>query len=594
MTELPRSAVGYTLAVCAFLASSTLLQAHPPGTAPNVLMIYLEDTNLDLGTYGHPIVQTPNMDRIAAAGMKFNTVYCPSAICNASRVSTMTGQRPSTTGIEQNSQTFHADQMNGVPILPKQFRDNGYFVVGSGKIFHSSYYEPGSWDESSNHSHDQWITYPQNPDPGGDSNLVYWGPYLNGPTGSLGKMRDTKHTDAIIDFLQNPTEPFFAAVGYHAPHEPLIYPERFDSLYDPVADVPALPPEESTGWQTGLDPSAYSSFNYLDPAWNSDPDQGRQMETVAYWRTITYIDDEIGRLLDELVATGLDATTIVVLFSDHGWSNGHHARFGKRTLFDVSARVPLLISVPGMLTAGQSCGQPVELIDVYPTFMDLCNLPMPSGLEGDSLSGLLQNPLASHPPAFPMTHRSNIGTVFGVRTDQYKFVWWSNELHQFYDLQADPLEYSNLFGNPTYDSLVIQHMGLLSDEGLVSCPAGWSHYGTGLAGTLGIPLLTPQSDPILGQPLQIDLSNSLGASTVGLLFVGFQQASLPAFGGTVHLVPQINVTVPVPVTGLPLSFTVPFNLSNCGFPVYMQALESDPAAPAGLSMTPGLELILGA
>jgi uncharacterized sulfatase len=576
--------------------SATLSAAQSPATGnpPNVLLIYLEDTNIDLGTYGHPVVQTPGMDQLAAQGMKFNLAYCPSAVCNPSRVSTMTGLYPSTTGIEGNQHTFHADQSNGVFTLPKQFRNHGYHVIGAGKIFHSAYVEPGSWDQySANHGHDQWISYPQNPDPAGGSGVVYWGPYLNGPDGSFGQMREEKYTDFLIDAFSTVTEPFFAAIGYQASHNPMIYPELFDSLYDPLVGVPPAPAGEATNWQANLDPAAYTSASYLDPAWDSDPEMGRRLSTAAYWRTITYVDRQVQRLLNALAASPLASNTIIVLLSDHGWSTGEHARYGKTTLFERSARIPFLISVPGLATHGMSCDRPVSTLDLYPTLMELTGITPPAGLEGNSLVPLLQDPTASFGPVFSQTFRSNLDTIPAVRTDQFKFVHWPSDLHQLYDLNADPGEYVNLYGDPAYESEAQAHLALLVQAGFVDCAASWSHYGAGLAGTLGVPVLMPQVNPILGQPFQFDLSNSLGLATSGMLFVGFQQAALPAFGGTVHMIPQSTIPVHVPAAGLPIQFTIPFNPANCGLSVLFQGIEADPGAPESISMSQGLDLILG-
>jgi hypothetical protein len=319
---------------------------------------------------------------------------------------------------------------------------------------------------------------------------------------------------------------------------------------------------------------------------------GRRHATAAYWSTLSYMDHEVGRLLDGLEANQLEDDTIVLFLSDHGWSNGHHGRYGKGALFDWSSRVPLLVAAPGVTDSGTTCSQTVELIDVYPTVMELCGLATPTGVEGQSLVPLLQNPGAAFKPAFPMMYRAAFRST-AVVTGQYKFIHWESGLHQLYDLQADPLEYVNLFGDPSYDAVVLAHLTLLQQEGLLNSAATWSQYGTGLAGTLGVPQLLAQGNPVVGQTLSLDLTNSLGTSTVGLLFAGLSQTSLPAFGGTVLVQPLLTATFPVPAAGLALPVAVPADVSLLNLPVYFQALQADLGAPANISLSPGLQLTLG-
>ena len=225
-----------------------------------------------------------------------------------SRVGTLFGLRASTSGIVGNNQVHELPQLLGVNLLPLELKNHGFWTAGAGKIAHEAFFEPSSWDESFDVGHDQWVTFPQNPDPSGGNNVIYWGPFMNGPTGQLGKMRDTKRTDWSVEALGRLPQPFFLAVGLTAPHNPMIYPEPLCTLYDPAVDVPPLPPGESSGWENSVDPGAYSSSSYLDPTWTGTADEARRECTAAYWRTINHIDEEVGRLIDAVDSNGLAET----------------------------------------------------------------------------------------------------------------------------------------------------------------------------------------------------------------------------------------------------------------------------------------------
>jgi arylsulfatase A-like enzyme len=586
------------------IATSRALAQNAGATPPNVLFIMVDDLNMDLGTYGHPVVQTPNIDRIAASGMRFDGAVCPSPVCNPSRVSIMTGMRPFTTGIRQNQDAFLTNTIANVPTLPFKFKSDGYFTGGAGKVFHLSYVEPSSWDDyqvsNSGTCNDPWVVVPPHPVPADGWKTVYWGPFENGPDGSLGDMCDTKVTDSTLTMMDPLTEPFFVVAGYVGPHLPLIYPEAYGGLYDPASDVAPLPQGETQGWQDSLHLNTYSSPQYLDPAYDSQPQVGRREATVAYWRTITYVDSEVGRLLDHLESTGLDQNTVVVFLSDHGWSNGLHRSHTKFRLFEASVRVPLLISVPGQSTAGQSCSQPVELIDVYPTLVELCGLTEPAAVEGQSLVPLLADPSTPHKPAafscrsggWPDTPNNDEGVV--VHTGQKKFVHWAPfDNHQFYDLSTDPGEYVNLHGDPAHKADVEMHWQLLIDEGLLNCDSFWTTYGTGLAGTLGVPTMTLGSPPLLGQPIEVTITNSLGAPTVALHMLGAAATSIPQWGGTLLVQPVIFKVFNVPADGLSIATSLTDERRHCGRSIYMQVLEVDPGAPQGYSLTPGVHMIPG-
>jgi uncharacterized sulfatase len=554
---------------------------------------------MDLSVYGHPSVQTPNLDRLAARGTVFDNAYCPAALCNPSRVSLMTGQRPPTTGVLNNA-TFTGNTLNGVPTLPFHFRNQGYAVAGAGKVFHQNYVEPSTWDVylamDPDFCNDPWIAQPTNPVPQDSWRPLYWGPFQNGPDGSLGTMCDTKSTDAALGLMGTLQEPFFLAVGLVATHNPFTYPEALDTLYDPLIDVPPLPPEESGSWRDSVPPMAYFTEHYMDPAYQNDPEGGRRELTAAYWRCVTYLDSEVGRLLDELELLGLEQNTIVVFVSDHGFSLGQHGYFGKWTLYDESARSPLIVAAPGRAGHGTHCLQPAEQIDLYPMLMELCSLSIPQGLEGQSLVPLLDDPQAPFKPAaFSYRLVASTGeSAYLSRTQDAKFVYWEQtRMHQFYDLTDDPGEYINRHGVAGYRAQGMATWRHLIDAGLLTCDASWQNYGSGLAGTQSMPTLALSDLPLVGTAIQMEVSNSLGSSTLGIRIYGLNSASIPAFGGTLLVEPQFLVSHMIPATGFNLQLPIPNNLNFCGVPIYTQFLQIDSGAVAGVSLTPGLEMIVG-
>jgi uncharacterized sulfatase len=581
--------------------------AHPAaGTnPPNVLVILVDDLNLDLGTYGHPMVQTPNIDRIAATGMRFDLAVCNSPVCNPSRVSMMTGTRPSSNGVRENDDSFLGNTLMGVPTLPFKFKTDGYQTGGAGKIFHLSHVEPNSWDDyqvsNSGTCNDPWVTVPPHPVPADTWKTVYWGPFENGPDGSLGTMCDTKVTDAIIGMMDALTGPFFLVAGYVAPHVPFVFPESYEGMFDPNVDVDPAPAGESSGWQNGMHPRIYESPQYLDPAYAAQPAIGRREATVAYWQAISYLDDEVGRLLDHLETKGLDQNTVVVFVSDHGWSLGLHQKHTKFRLFEHSLRVPLIVSAPGQANAGASCAQPVELIDVYPTLMEACGLTIPANVEGQSLMPLIADPVTPQRSAafseryggFPGCPTTDEGFV--VHTGTHKLVHWTPlDTHQFYDLTTDPGEYVNQFDNSAYDAQLQACWQMLIDEGLLNCDSFWTVYGTGTSGTLGIPSLTLGNMPVVGQAVDLILTSSTGAPSFALHITGLAQAATPLWGGSVLLTPMFYKLFPLPAAGITLSGGIPDDRRLCGLDIFMQVVQLDAAGPGGFTLTPGLHMIAGA
>ena len=595
---LPRRLCCLAALVGSFLAVPALAQGP---SQPNVLFFYIEDLNYDLGAFGHPVVQTPNLDALAQRGVRFRDAYCPSPLCGPSRLATLLGMRASTTQMLQNiGFEMQATQFQGVSILPKLFRDAGWRTCGIGKIFHQHQIHIDTWDFYSSPLRDPGIAFPAHPAPQHGWRTIYGGPFMNGPTGQLGRMEDTKFSDHAMQMISTMQTPWFLAVGYLAPHVPYVYPEAFDALYDPAVDVPPLPPEEATGdWKNSVAPEMWHSDAYVDPAWGATPDEQRRQATVHYWRTITFIDHEIGRVLAHLAAAGRQNDTIVVVLGDHGYSMGQHSRFGKLSPYESDVKSPMIVSVPWETGgAGQVCAQPVEHIDVYATLADYCGIPAPSGLDGDSLRPQLQNPSQPTDAVYSLaTADWESRWLRVVRTDRYKLVYHDRgtqaQRHMFFDLQADPGEYVNLYTDPGYAAQIATHEQLLVSEGILQ--AGWCNYMNGRAGELGVPSLTLSAPPVIGTTFDILIGNSSSSPTMSFLGFGWSANNIegPSVAGGPLLVTTFAVFGDfIPAGTYARSLSVPNHPVFVGATLRAQVAELDAAAAFGISWSRGLRMFL--
>ncbi|MBX6314128.1 MAG: sulfatase [Isosphaeraceae bacterium] len=458
-------------ALTALVAPSGAAEA---GTAaakrPNVLLLISDDMRTDLGCYGNPLVKTPNLDALAAKGVRFERAYVQYPLCNPSRSSMLTGRYPTTTGVMDN-RSFFGDFHPEFVSLPKYFKANGYATLRSGKIFHEGIDDTDAWTEGGEprlarpapadaqaKPKVQEKAKAAAPDPArtleqrrrSDRIIVLDGDGESHP--------DYKAADRAIDYLRRyakKDEPFFLACGFVKPHAPPSAPRKFFDLYDP-AKIP-LPPD------FGPEPKAPEGFpkaSILIP--NIDlfvereatPEAAREM-IRAYWASISWADWNVGRVLAELDRLGLRDDTIIVFWGDHGYHLGEKGKWSKhRSLFEVVAHVPLIIAAPGAQGNGRSCPRLVESIDIYPTLVELCGLSKPEGLEGRSLVPLLEDPRAAwdHPA---LTFMGNANRLLGlaVRTDRYRYAEYFDPEKggvMLFDEEADPHEMKNLADDPKY------------------------------------------------------------------------------------------------------------------------------------------------
>jgi iduronate 2-sulfatase len=412
----------------------------------NVLFIAIDDLNNDLGCYGNTFVKTPNIDRLAKRGVKFNRAYTQFPLCSPSRSSLLTGMRPDVTKIYE-LQTHFRKNLPDVVTLPQLFKNNKYYSARVGKIFHygvpgqigtDGLDDPISWDHKVNpkgrDKTEESLIKNLTPDRGLGSALSW-----RASEGTDDEQTDGMIANEAIKILtEKKANPFFLAVGFFRPHTPYVAPKKYFDLY-PVDKVP-LPKEIAND----LDDVPEAALFTKPSHWGLSVDE-RKEALRGYYATISFMDAQVGKVLDALDKLKLTDKTIIVLWSDHGYNVGQHGQWMKQSLFENSARVPLIVSVPGG-TKGKSSGRTVELLDIYPTLAELCGLSPAHKLQGTSLVPLLKDPNSIwEKAAYTQVRR---GQIFGrsVRTERFRYTEWDEGKAgvELYDHQKDPDEFTNL------------------------------------------------------------------------------------------------------------------------------------------------------
>ncbi|MGJ8698108.1 MAG: sulfatase [Verrucomicrobiaceae bacterium] len=491
---------------------------------PNVLFIAIDDLRPELGCYGSEIAVTPNIDRLASRGLLFTRAYCQQAICSPSRASIMTGTRPDTNGVIENY-TYFRDANPDIITLPQHFRSHGYETVNMGKIYHGRY----------NDAEKSWSRPPANklvktrPIPGGyglpenqkiqrDNRAALTKKYgkdkvggltSSGPAFEGADVPDHSFVDghsarlAIATLNQHlsakPEQPLFMALGFSKPHLHFIAPKKYWDLYDPEkVPVAAHPDPPKDGAATGLHASFELRVRHGIP---KTGDMGPELSRTlmhAYLACASYVDAQIGMVLDELDRSGQRDNTIIMLWGDHGWHLGDMGIWGKATNYEIATRVPFIVQAPGMSNGvGRKSDSLVELLDMYPTLCDLAGIPIPDHLEGKSLRPILENPesevkdfaLSQYPnpalrewaanPLAPAMRETFFGPLisevegriieqmgdrwdrdlfenhlmgYSLRTDRHRFIEWRDYRDlskpaiytELYDHEEDPAETVNI------------------------------------------------------------------------------------------------------------------------------------------------------
>jgi iduronate 2-sulfatase len=432
----------------------------------NVLFIAVDDLASSLGCYGHPLVKSPNIDRLAARGVRFDRAYCQLPLCNPSRASVLTGMRPDAVGVYDLDRHFR-DQVPAVVSLPQLFKQNGWFAARVGKLYH--YDVPNGIGTDGLDDQASWnvVVNPKGRDVLDEAKIINPTP-AKPVSAALSWLRaegsDEEQTDGMIAtqaiklLEQQRDKPFFLGVGFFRPHTPFVAPKKYFDLY-PLAQVrlPKAPADDRADI-----PKAAFAHNCPIPNYGLPEDTCREA-LQAYYACVSFIDAQIGRLLEALDRLQLADKTIVVLWSDHGYHLGeHNGIWQKRCLFEESTRAPLIICAPRAPGNGKSSPQVVEFIDMYPTVADLCGLPVPKTAVGRSLRPLLDNPdRAWNGVAFSQVLRPGDGhPVMGrtVRTDRWRYTEWAEGQSgvELYDHQQDPAEFVNLAADPKYKSVISQ------------------------------------------------------------------------------------------------------------------------------------------
>ena len=521
-----------------FLLSLVVCAAHA-ADKPNVLFIAVDDLRPELGCYGSPIAISPNLDVLAKGGLLFNRAYCQQAICRPSRASLMTGARPETTGLFHNYVSLRELQPD-ILTLPQHFIANGYEAAYCGKIFHQ-----GDTDEGTSWSRDpvKWVKglkkptstflLPENQKIQADDRAAMFAKYgeaarrglASGPAYESADVPDHAYLDGyntqiaiatMKEMVSNSDKPFFLGMGYKLPHLNWCAPKKYWDLYDP-SKIPMA--TEVDAPENGAAMGLHASFELRTRAGipKSGPLAPELSRTLkhAYLASVSYVDAQIGLLVEALEVSGVRDNTIIIVWGDHGWHLGDMGVWGKATNYEIATRVPLMIRAPKMKARGNRSDALVELVDIYPTLCELAGVPVPEHVEGHSFAPLLDKPdqpwkkaaISQYPnpalrewaanPLSPEMRETWFGPLireveeriirqqgarwnrelfeqhlmgYTMRTDRYRLVVWRDHRHlkaepvwvELYDHQSDPNETTNVASvNPELVSKLTRQL----DEG---------------------------------------------------------------------------------------------------------------------------------
>jgi iduronate 2-sulfatase len=452
---------------------------------PNVLLITIDDLRPELGCYGVGAIHSPNIDRLAIRGTVFERAYCAQGVCNPSRVSILTGLRPDSHHVSDNETHFRRF-LPSILTLPQAFMKNGYLSACLGKVFHGTLPDPPSWNRFAAPPEDTplYMSSATRARQAKREDIArkqgysqsWINAYLRGPAVESSETADRVHwdgalADLAVAMLRNlkDGQPFFLGVGFTKPHLPYVAPKRYWDLYNREAIM--LAPNRSL--PRGAPPFAVNNMTELashegfvcvkNPTEGGIDDESARLLKHGYYACVSFVDAQVGRVLDALDAQGLRDNTIVVLLGDNGYKLGEHGSWGKMTNYEVDVRAPLVISVPGQRHPGTPVSALVEMVDLYPTLCDLAGIEPPHPIEGTSMAPLIEDPgRAWKTAAFSQYARGFTNRFMGraLRTDRYRLVEWRDLIDgplvavELYDHAADPGEDVNIAGDPANRDLV--------------------------------------------------------------------------------------------------------------------------------------------
>lgn len=424
----------------------------------NVLLILVDDLNDWIGVLGgHPQAKTPNIDRLAQRGVLFTNAYCQAPVCNPSRASIMTSLYPSTSGIYfLNPDIQESSVASKNIVMPKRFQQEGYNVFAAGKIFHNRENETlipnyaGQFGGFGPMPNQKISTYPGHP-------LWDWGIYPEEDS----QMPDYKIASwAEKKLSENQEQPFWMGVGFYRPHVPQFAPQKWFDLY-PLETLQL--PKTITDDLNDISPYGIdiSRLKHVTPTfeWVTENEAWKPL-VQSYLACVSFVDEQIGRVLTALDNGDYGKNTYVVLISDHGFDLGEKDRFGKRSLWENGTRVPMIIMGPG-IPEGKVINKPVQLLDIYPTLLELSNLKADHKHEGNSLVPLLRNMEAE----WPHFARSCFGPGnYAIMSERYHFIQYNDGSEEFYDHNNDPEEWHNAIDNKAYANIIEKHRAQLPQK----------------------------------------------------------------------------------------------------------------------------------
>ena len=463
---------------------------------PNVLFIIADDLNVFLGCYGDPTAKTPNLDKLAARGVRFEKAYCTFPLCGPSRNSMLTGLYPNSNGILANAQIFRQTVPERVS-LPQAFRQQGYFAARVGKLYHynvpasigtEGHDDPASWELQLNPAGvDRTEEEPRifSLRPGSFGGTLSW--YAS-------PKPDEDHTDGRIAAdaewvlercAKHKERPFFLAVGFFRPHTPYVAPKKPYYDFYPHEKMRIVPNIKED--QTDIPAAGLASYKTEQ---DKLTDELRRSALQAYYASISFMDTQLGHVIGALDRLGLSENTIIVFTSDHGYHTGEHGLWQKQSLFEESARVPLLIVTPDGNSKNTVAKSPVSHIDLFPTLMELARLKAPEGLQGQNLSPMLADPKTQgrgwslsqvvrgggfkrFGASAAVGDNGNRFFGYSLRTERWRYTEWDEgkQGSELYDHDKDPNELVNLVGNPEHAALVSNLQRKIRDAAKASFPA---------------------------------------------------------------------------------------------------------------------------
>jgi uncharacterized sulfatase len=411
----------------------------------NIVFIVVDDLNTTLGCYGHPVVKTPNIDNLAERGVRFNHAYCNYAVCGPSRGSFLTGLLPETIGILNNTTPLQ-DVLGDRITLPALFKQNGYYTMSLGKIFHGgqNHNDPKAWNEIYGYSATE--TGKTGEGRNLTDGVLKWCNWL-AANGDDEDQPDGQNAKKAVEFIKTIREqPFFLAVGFHKPHDPFIAPKKYFDMYPLEVCNPPVVPE---GWKPPYEhtlPGETKTFNKFT-------DKERREFLRSYYACTSFMDAQVGKIVKALEETGQLENTLILFFGDNGYHLGEHNWWNKVTIFEKGTHVPFIMAGQSVGKKGVESNAMFEYIDIYPTLADLLKLKnTPHYLEGKSFAKVVKDP--SKPFRSSVQAIVSRGEMTGrmVKNEKWRYIEWDKGQKgiELYDQVNDPIEYNNLANLPEH------------------------------------------------------------------------------------------------------------------------------------------------